>query len=146
MASVNERRFLQFKIQGVSYAVDVLSVKSVRPYETPLPAIRLAPIFCGVLKNGVGSTPVVDMRQPMRSDNGAGEDTSGLIFLEENDRAVALAVDNIVGVVALDEESMRPLEVLNTRIDNAYMQAIRGKNDQMLVLLNAKAMLGASLA
>lgn len=146
MASVKERRFLQFKIQGITYVIDLLNIKSVRPYELPSPGLRLAPIFCGVIKVGVGSIPVVDFRQPMHNNHHMQEDSSGLIFLEENDTTVALAVDVIDEIVALDEASLQPLEVLNTRINNAYVQAIRGKNGQGLILLDAKAMLRKSLA
>lgn len=146
MASVKERRFLQFKIQGIPYVIDLLSIQSVRPYEPPSLDLRLAPIFCGVIEVEVRSIPVVDFRQPMHVNHHMKEDSSGLIFLEENDTAVALAVDVIGEIVALDEASLQPLEVLSTRINNTYVQAIRGKNGQGLILLDAKAMLGKSLA
>lgn len=141
MSTMTERRFLFFSIQSVRYAVDLLNVRGVRAYERPEPSAHLPPIFSGTIVFSELIIPVVDLRSATNAERASTDQMSALIFLEEQDRLVALGVDTVNGIGILTEQDLKPRDDLNTMIDNVYVQAVRGMDGHMIVLLDVKAML-----
>ncbi|HEX5819770.1 MAG TPA: chemotaxis protein CheW [Gemmatimonadales bacterium] len=94
-------QFVSFRLGGQEFAVDILQLRRVLPYEAPTPIDGAPPFVAGALPFEGAMLPVLDVRARLGLPSTVTAD-SRLLVLEHGDRPVMLVVDAAREVVRVD--------------------------------------------
>lgn len=134
------RDLLTFRLGDEDYGIDILAVREIRGLDavTRLPG---APAFVtGVVNLRGVIVPVVDMRLRL----GLPADASPLavmVVLEVAGRLVAMVVDAVDDVLALDPASLRPVPDVAGAIDRRFLRGLAPMDARMLIVLDIEALM-----
>jgi len=142
VASLAERKFLAFTTMDASFVVDIVSVKNVLPYQTPIPWPQLGPVFAGVIKTANSCIPTVEMRSPKAAHCLASLGVPKVIVVDIRGFSIGLAVDRVDGLMALTEEQIQPLDEIARQIQSPFVTEIKGRSGPLALLQIPESLLG----
>lgn len=119
---VNE--FLVFVLGGESYAIDILSVREIRGYES-VTCIPNAPEFVkGVINLRGEIVPIYDLRIRFRCDRIEYGPLTTVIILIIGSRTVGVVVDGVSNVIMLTDTDIRPSPDFSANFDTSYIKGL----------------------
>ncbi len=135
-SSASPREFLTFRLGDEHYALDILTVKEIRGYES-VTRIANAPAFIkGVINLRGEIVPIVDLRIKFNLGEVHYDEFTIVIVLHVHNRILGIVVDSVSDVVALDTEQMRPPPEFGVAFDSRYLLGLAMVNEQMIILVD----------
>lgn len=131
-----DQEFLTFTLGDEHYALDILTVKEIRGYES-VTKIANAPSFIkGVINLRGDIVPIVDLRIKFNIGNATYDEFTIVIVLHLHNRIVGIVVDGVSDVVSLNKEQLRPPPDFGVAFDSRYLLGLATINEQMIILVD----------
>ena len=131
-----DQEFLTFTLGDENYALDILTVKEIRGYET-VTKIANAPAFIkGVINLRGDIVPIVDLRIKFNVGNATYDEFTIVIVLHLRHRIVGIVVDGVSDVVSLNKEQLLPPPDFGVVFDSRYLLGLATINEQMIILVD----------
>ncbi|WP_320823528.1 chemotaxis protein CheW [Reinekea sp.] len=138
-----EEEFLSFVLGDENYALDIMSVKEIRGYES-VTKIANAPTFVkGVLNLRGDIVPIVDLRMKFNIGQATYDEFTIVIMLNVNDRIVGVVVDAVSDVVKLSAKEILPPPEFGVSFDSLFLRGLATVEDKMVILVNIAALIGS---
>jgi purine-binding chemotaxis protein CheW len=102
-----ELQFIVFRVARQEYALGILELERILPFEPPAPVPDPAFPGAGMVGYSGRRVPAVDLRQRWGQPTGSGEDTR-LMILNLDGLLVALAVDQVSEVLRVEATAVAP--------------------------------------
>ena len=116
--------FLSFFLGEEHYALDIMTVKEIRGYET-VTKIANAPSFIkGVINLRGDIVPIIDLRIKFSVGEATYTEFTIVIMLNVCDRIVGIVVDGVSDVIKLQDEDIRPPPEFGVAFDSKYLSLI----------------------
>lgn len=126
-----------FKLNGRSFAVDVLEVMGIERLEHGVTRVpKSAPFVEGVFNLRGEIIPLVDLRIRFGFDITEKDENSRIIILEYHGDPVGMLVDGVPQVQRLSETDVTPADGAVFNIDPWFIRGIFKEDQQTTVLLN----------
>jgi len=138
-----EEEFLSFVLGDENYALDIMSVKEIRGYES-VTKIANAPTFVkGVLNLRGDIVPIVDLRMKFNIGQATYDEFTIVIMLNVNERIVGVVVDAVSDVVKLSAQEILPPPEFGVSFDSRFLRGLATVEDKMVILVNIAALIGS---
>lgn len=137
------REYLTLLLRDEEYAIDILKVQEIRGYDSVTSLPGLPPTIKGVINLRGLIVPVVDLRIKFKLGSAAYDDTTAMIILNLAGRSVALVVDGVSDVVALQPAQISPAPQFGAVLNTRFIEGIGTLEQRMLILLDVEALLNA---
>ncbi len=130
------KEFLTFTLGEENYALDILTVKEIRGYES-VTKIANAPAFIkGVINLRGDIVPIVDLRIKFNLGSASYDEFTIVIVLNIRDRIVGIVVDGVSDVISLSQSQMRPPPNFGVAFNSRYLLGLATVNEQMIILVD----------
>jgi len=138
-----DEEFLSFVLGDESYALDIMSVKEIRGYET-VTKIANAPAFVkGVLNLRGDIVPIVDLRLKFDIGQATYDEFTIVIMLSVNDRIVGVVVDAVSDVVKFSAQQILPPPEFGVSFNTRFLRGLATIENKMIILVNIAALIGS---
>ena len=138
-----DQEFLTFTLGSENYALDILTVKEIRGYES-VTKIANAPAFIkGVINLRGDIVPIVDLRIKFNVGNAIYDEFTIVIVLHINNRIVGIVVDGVSDVVSLGKDQLRPPPDFGVAFDSRYLLGLASINEQMIILVDINELISS---
>ncbi|WP_273284620.1 MULTISPECIES: chemotaxis protein CheW [Reinekea] len=138
-----DEEFLSFVLGDESYALDIMSVKEIRGYET-VTKIANAPAFVkGVLNLRGDIVPIVDLRMKFDIGQATYDEFTIVIMLSVNDRIVGVVVDAVSDVVKFSAQQILPPPEFGVSFNTRFLRGLATIENKMIILVNIAALIGS---
>ncbi len=144
------REFLSFSVRGKAYAIDILSVREIRWWESATELPGLPAYVKGVIDLRGSTVPIVDLaeRFSMKGINdSANEHTSTAVVIvlrgagNQSDVNLGLLVDSVSDVYKVEEVDILPAPNMGGQLDVGFVAGMVNLDGTVIVLLNPKSLL-----
>lgn len=138
-----EQEFLTFTLGDENYALDILTVKEIRGYES-VTKIANAPAFIkGVINLRGDIVPIVDLRIKFNVGQATYDEFTIVIVLHIHNRIVGIVVDGVSDVVSLHKDQLRPPPNFGVAFDSKYLLGLATVNEQMIILVDINELISS---
>lgn len=128
--------YLTFSLADEHYALDILSVKEIRGYES-VTKIANAPAFIkGIINLRGDIVPILDLRLKFNVGSATYDDFTIVIVLHVHNRIVGIVVDGVSDVVKVTQEQLRPPPNFGVAFDSRYLLGLATINEQMIIMVD----------
>lgn len=135
-ASLASNEYLTFALGNEHYALDILTVKEIRGYES-VTRIANAPAFIkGVINLRGDIVPIVDLRLKFNIGEVKYDEFTIVIVLHIHQRIVGIVVDAVSDVVTLNTDQLRPPPDFGVVFDSRYLIGLAAINDEMIIVVD----------
>lgn len=141
-ADANEQtEFLTFVLGDENYAINIMTVKEIRGYETTT-KIANAPAFIkGVINLRGDIVPIVDLRIKFNLGQATYDEFTIVIMLNIANRIVGIVVDEVSDVIKVAESEIKPPPEFGVAFDSDYLQGLVSQEELMIILINIEALI-----
>jgi len=130
------REFLTFTLGEENYALDILTVKEIRGYES-VTKIANAPSFIkGVINLRGDIVPIVDLRIKFNVGKVTYDEFTIVIVLHIRNRILGIVVDGVSDVISLSPAQMLPPPEFGVAFNSRYLLGLATVNEQMIILVD----------
>lgn len=137
------QEFLTFSLGDENYAIDILTVKEIRGYES-VTKIANAPAFIkGVINLRGDIVPIVDLRIKFNVGKVTYDEFTIVIVLHIRNRIVGIVVDGVSDVVSLSKEQLRPPPDFGVAFNSRYLLGLATVNEQMIILVDINELISS---
>ncbi|OZY86192.1 chemotaxis protein CheW [Cellvibrio mixtus] len=137
------QEFLTFSLGDENYAIDILTVKEIRGYES-VTKIANAPTFIkGVINLRGDIVPIVDLRIKFNVGKVTYDEFTIVIVLHIRNRIVGIVVDGVSDVVSLSKEQLRPPPDFGVAFNSRYLLGLATVNEQMIILVDINELISS---
>ncbi|MDO6838263.1 chemotaxis protein CheW [Paraglaciecola chathamensis] len=135
--------FLSFFLGEEHYALDIMTVKEIRGYET-VTKIANAPSFIkGVINLRGDIVPIIDLRIKFSVGEATYTEFTIVIMLNVCDRIVGIVVDGVSDVIKLQDEDIRPPPEFGVAFDSKYLLGLASLEEHMVILVNIECLISS---
>ncbi|HEM7874419.1 TPA: chemotaxis protein CheW [Burkholderia contaminans] len=129
-----------FALGNDEYGIDIQSVREIRPYVEPTPAVDAPPFVKGTIDLRGLVMPIVDLRMKFSPDPIGDTVPTAIIVLNGAEQAIGLIVDSVSGVVDVDLSARLPAPEVGTATQTEFITGLaiheRDDGEHMLALLD----------
>lgn len=137
------KEFLSFFLGEEHYAIDIMTVKEIRGYET-VTKIANAPSFIkGVINLRGDIVPIIDLRIKFSVGEATYTEFTIVIMLNVCDRIVGIVVDGVSDVIKLQDEDIRPPPEFGVAFDSKYLLGLASLEEHMVILVNIDSLISS---
>lgn len=133
---VESKEFLTFVLDDEHYALDIMSVKEIRGYETVTKIANAPPFIKGVMNLRGDIVPIVDLRLKFSVGKASYDEFTIVIMLNVAERIVGIVVDGVSDVIRLTEDEIRPPPEFGVAFESRYLLGLVPIDDHMVILVN----------
>lgn len=137
------REFLSFVLGEEHYALDIMSVKEIRGYESVTPIAKAPAFIKGVINLRGDIVPIVDLRLKFEVGEATYNEFTIVIMLNVSDRIVGIVVDGVSDVIRLADEEIRPPPEFGVAFDSRYLLGLVPIDDHMVILVNIESLISS---
>lgn len=139
----DSKEFLSFVLGDEHYALDIMSVKEIRGYES-VTKIANAPDFIkGVINLRGDIVPIVDLRLKFNVGDASYNEFTIVIMLNVMNRIVGIVVDGVSDVIRLTDEEIRPAPEFGVAFDSRYLLGLAPIDEEMVILVNIESLISS---
>lgn len=143
MMTADAKEFLTFTLGDENYALDILTVKEIRGYES-VTKIANAPAFIkGVINLRGDIVPIVDLRIKFNVGEATYNEFTIVIVLHIHNRIVGIVVDGVSDVVSLEAGQLLPAPDFGVAFDSRYLLGLATINEQMIILVDINELISS---
>jgi purine-binding chemotaxis protein CheW len=135
--------FLTFSLGDEHYAIDILTVKEIRGYETVTKIANAPPFIKGVINLRGDIVPIVDLRIKFNVGQATYDEFTIVIVLHIGNRIVGIVVDGVSDVVSLSREQLRPPPDFGVAFNSRYLLGLATVNEQMIILVDINELISS---
>lgn len=143
MMSADAKEFLTFTLGDENYALDILTVKEIRGYESVTKIANAPPFIKGVINLRGDIVPIVDLRIKFNVGKVTYDEFTIVIVLHIHHRIVGIVVDGVSDVVSLSQEQMRPPPDFGVAFNSRYLLGLATVNEQMIILVDINELISS---
>ena len=138
-----DQEFLTFTLGDENYALDILTVKEIRGYESPTKIANAPPFIKGVINLRGDIVPIVDLRIKFNVGQATYDEFTIVIVLHIHNRIVGIVVDGVSDVVSLGQDQLRPSPDFGVAFDSRYLLGLATVNEQMIILVDINELISS---
>lgn len=137
------QEFLTFSLGDENYAIDILTVKEIRGYESVTKIANAPPFIKGVINQRGDIVPIVDLRIKFNVGQVTYDEFTIVIVLHIRSRIVGIVVDGVSDVVGLSKEQLRPPPDFGVAFNSRYLLGLASVNEQMIILVDINELISS---
>ncbi len=137
------QEFLTFSLGDENYAIDILTVKEIRGYESVTKIANAPPFIKGVINLRGDIVPIVDLRIKFNVGQVTYDEFTIVIVLHIRSRIVGIVVDGVSDVVGLSKEQLRPPPDFGVAFNSRYLLGLASVNEQMIILVDINELISS---
>lgn len=137
------QEFLTFSLGDENYAIDILTVKEIRGYESVTKIANAPPFIKGVINLRGDIVPIVDLRIKFNVGQVTYDEFTIVIVLHIRNRIVGIVVDGVSDVVGLSKEQLRPPPDFGVAFNSRYLLGLASVNEQMIILVDINELISS---
>src|SRR4051812_6299580 len=138
-----DQEFLTFTLGDEHYALDILTVKEIRGYESVTKIANAPPFIKGVINLRGDIVPIVDLRIKFSVGQITYNEFTIVIVLNIQNRIVGIVVDGVSDVVNLKKDQVRPPPHFGVAFDSKYLLGLATINEQMIILVDINELISS---
>ncbi len=143
IAGTTVQEFLTFSLGDENYAIDILTVKEIRGYESVTKIANAPPFIKGVINLRGDIVPIVDLRIKFNVGQVTYDEFTIVIVLHIHNRIVGIVVDGVSDVVSLNKEQLRPPPDFGVAFNSRYLLGLATVNEQMIILVDINELISS---
>lgn len=130
-----DREYLTFSLGDEEYAIDILNVQEIRPYELSTRIAGLPSHMKGVFNLRGTVVPIMDLRVRFGNANPKYNGSTVMVILNIGRQVAGIVVDGVSDVVHLGDDQMRPVPEI-TELDARFLSGLCLHEDRTLFMLD----------
>lgn len=143
ISATSVQEFLTFSLGDENYAIDILTVKEIRGYESVTKIANAPPFIKGVINLRGDIVPIVDLRIKFNVGQVTYDEFTIVIVLHIRNRIVGIVVDGVSDVVGLSKEQLRPPPDFGVAFNSRYLLGLASINEQMIILVDINELISS---
>jgi purine-binding chemotaxis protein CheW len=147
-ANLDERdEYLSFRLGKEEYAIDILKVQEIRPYESVTRIPNMPEFIKGVINLRGTIVPIADLRLRFAMDTAGVDQFTVVIILNIGKRTVGVVVDAVSDVVSLAPGDIRAAAALSGLLEDGFIRGLADADGRMLIVMDiSRLMMSAEMA
>ena len=144
MKTADLAQIVTFRLGSDLFAADIHSVERVLRYQAPSPVPNVPEWIEGVIEYQQRVLPVVDLRARFGMPRTAVGPDARLLVLNGGEGFVAVTVDAVLEVAALDPSRLTPPPPLFRGLAGEYLKGIVRRAERLVIFLDVARLLSAT--
>ncbi|MEW9124649.1 MAG: chemotaxis protein CheW [Thermotaleaceae bacterium] len=137
-----EQQYVLFELDNELYGIDILQVETIEKVMDITRVPHASSYVEGVINLRGEVVPVINLRKRFNLSETILDDESRIMIVSVEDVIIGLLVDSSSEVVQLDLMNIDEAPELGEQKDMAYIKGIGKKDDNIIILLDIKKVLG----
>lgn len=137
------REYLTFRLGDEHYAIDILTVKEIRGYESVTRIANAPEHVKGIINLRGEIVPIVDLRLCFGVGNSGYNEFTIVIVLHIHQRIVGIVVDSVSDVITLDQAELKPPPDFGVAFDHRYLIGLAAVHDDMIIVVDIGKMISS---
>ncbi|NVK73594.1 chemotaxis protein CheW [Marinomonas sp. CT5] len=142
-SSMPAKEFLTFVLGDEAYALDIMTVKEIRGYESATKIANAPDYIKGVINLRGDIVPIVDLRIKFNIGEATYNEWTIVIMLNVRDRVVGIVVDGVSDVMNLEAEDIKPAPEFGVAFDSRYLHGLAALEDQMVIIVDIEELISS---
>lgn len=143
VSSMPTREFLTYVLGDETYALDIMTVKEIRGYETTTKIANAPSFIKGVINLRGDIVPIIDLRIKFGIGEATYNEWTIVIMLNIHERIVGIVVDGVSDVMNLEEDDIRPAPEFGVAFDSQYLHGLAALEDHMVIIVDIEALISS---
>lgn len=143
VSSMPTREFLTFVLGEETYALDIMTVKEIRGYETATKIANAPSFIKGVINLRGDIVPIIDLRIKFGIGEATYNEWTIVIMLNIHERIVGIVVDGVSDVMNLEEEDIKPAPEFGVAFDSRYLHGLAALEENMVIIVDIEALISS---
>ncbi len=143
LSAESQQEFLTFVLGEENYALDIMTVKEIRGYESVTKIANTPDYIKGVLNLRGDIVPIIDLRIKFNVGEVTYDEFTIVIMLMIGERVVGIVVDEVSDVIKVNNDDIRPPPEFGVAFDSAYLHGLTTINEQMIILVNIQKLISS---
>lgn len=139
------KHLLVFMLGKEEYAVDISMVQGIRNYLITTTISNCPEYIKGVTKVENDFALVIDLRLLLHITPATYNDFTLMILLNINGHLFSIVIDEVLDVLALNENEIKPATELSALVAKHYIQGVINHGDRLLILLDIEKLFAQDL-
>ncbi|NHA13565.1 chemotaxis protein CheW [Thioalkalivibrio sp. XN279] len=135
------RRCVTFRVEGETYALDVLRVREVLRSADIVPVPGAPDSVLGIINLRGSIVPVIDARSRLGLPAAASDAPCRVLVMESDRQAVGLRVDSVAEVMKLRAEEFESTPVVGQGDKAPFIRGVARSDDGFIVLVDVDKLL-----
>jgi purine-binding chemotaxis protein CheW len=142
-SAVSARQFTVFTIGELEYAVDIMRISRIIRSQTIRPVPQAPAYIDGVIELRGVVIPIIDLRSRFGLEPVPPTRATKQIIVQVDDRLVGFVVDEVVGMVRVEQSAIRPTPEWIAGPEAAIFSGLCRREDHLVLLVNLKALISS---
>lgn len=137
-------KFLTFLLANQLYAINLKDIQEIKGSKEKIALTNILnapPHMRGLLTLHEKIIPVIDLRILYEIEHASSYEFDVLLIVNINERSVAIAVDNVLDIIELSIDDVKPPPDFSSIIERNYINGIGSYQDQLFMILNIEKLL-----
>jgi purine-binding chemotaxis protein CheW len=143
MTTGDEVQLVTFRLGRQEFAFSIFQVERVLRYQSPDPLPKAPPFLEGILAQGDGVVPVVDLRKRLGLPAPVGDETR-IVILDLEQGGVGVTVDAVLEVLRVPAERVAPPAPIVRGLAAEYISGIVRMGERTIVVLAPAKLLSST--
>lgn len=139
----NLSQVVSFRLANEEYGLDIMGVQEIILLGEITEIPEVPDYICGIINLRGKVIPIVDLRKRFGLTAAKSNEHTRIIVLNANDTTYGIIVDAVSHVLRIDANSTEPPPPGLVGMEKAYIVGLVKREDRILILLNAAAILSA---
>lgn len=136
-SKVNERQFITFSLDKVTFGIDIKKVKEIITFQEPTMLPGSSEDYMEGIINLRGQVvPIVNLSKVLNFSGSGITNTSRIIVLEENHSTFGILVDKVNGVLKITEDAIDTENISRGSLSSMYIDGIAKTDGELILILN----------
>jgi len=131
---MGERQFVVFRLEKEEYAIDIMNVKEIGPYELTTRVPNSPSFITGVVNYRGEVIPIIDLKKKFALEETNSQEEKRVIVIGLDEKQIGFVVDEASETVHFDETEIEPPPEIIIDKTRRYITGV-GKKDSRLIII-----------
>lgn len=133
---MGERQCVVFRLEKEEYAIDIMNVKEIGPYNLATKVPNAPKFVVGVVNYRGEVIPIVDLKSKFNLKETNSQDEKRVIVIGFEDKKVGFVVDEASETIKFDDSEVEPAPEIVVDETRKYITGVGKKTDRLVIIID----------
>ncbi|MCT4661788.1 MAG: chemotaxis protein CheW [Tissierellales bacterium] len=138
---MSERQFVVFRLESEEYAIDIMNVKEIGPYELTTKVPNSPDFITGVVNYRGEVIPIIDLKKKFMLEESHQEDEKRVIVIGLDGKQIGFVVDEASETIIFEESEVDPPPEIIIDKTRKYITGVGKKENRLIIIIDLSKVL-----
>lgn len=133
---MGERQCVVFRLEKEEYAIDIMNVKEIGPFNLTTKVPNAPSFVVGVVNYRGQVIPIIDLKKKFNLEETHSQEEKRVIVIGIEDKQVGFVVDEASETIKFDDSEIEPPPEIVMDETRKYLTGVGKKTDRLIIIID----------